>query len=242
MVRAILRRMGYDIVRCSNALTAFPPDFDPSDVDLCRSIAPFTFTTPERIYALTNAVKYIVTNNIPGVIVECGVWRGGSMMTVAHTLLQLGDTRRHLYLFDTYEGMTPPTEKDVMFDGRRASDLLSNLTKEDKLWAVCSLEEVQANLYSTAYPREKIHFVKGRVESTIPSEAPDTISLLRLDTDWYESTKHEMVHLYPRLSTGGVIIIDDYGHVLGSREATEEYIRENNIRLLLTRIDYTGRI
>jgi hypothetical protein len=234
--------MGYDIVRCSNALSAFPPDFDQSVVDLCRSIAPFTFTTPERIYALTNAVKYVVTNDIPGVIVECGVWRGGSMMTVARTLLQLGDTSRHLYLFDTYEGMTPPTEKDVMFDGRRASDLLSNLTKEDKLWAVCSLEEVQANLYSTAYPREKIHFVKGRVESTIPSEVPDTISLLRLDTDWYESTKHELVHLYPRLSKGGVIIIDDYGHVQGCREATEEFIRENNIRLLLNRIDYTGRI
>src|SRR6266508_6313262 len=120
MVRAILRRMGYDIVRCSNALTAFPPDFDPSDVDLCRSIAPFTFTTPERIYALTNAVKYVVTNNIPGVIVECGVWRGGSMMTVARTLLQLGDTSRDLYLYDTFEGMPKPTEKDVSYGGEVA--------------------------------------------------------------------------------------------------------------------------
>lgn len=242
MMRSVLRGMGFDIVRCANAVRAFPPDFSRDDVDLCRRIAPFTVTTPERIAALTNAVKYIARNDIPGDIVECGVWKGGSMMAVALTLLHLGGASRHLYLFDTYEGMTQPTEKDVMPDGRLASTLLSNAGKEDKLWAVCPLEEVKANLYGTSYPKEKIHFVKGRVESTIPSESPDTIALLRLDTDWYESTKHELAHLFPRLSQGGIIIIDDYGHFKGCREATDEYIRDNGIRLFLSRIDYTGRI
>jgi hypothetical protein len=97
-------------------------------------------------------------------------------------------------------------------------------------------------LYGTGYPVHKIHFVQGRVEETIPACAPDPISLLRLDTDWYASTKHELVHLFPRLSHGGVIIIDDYGHWKGSREACDEYFRSNGIPILLNRIDYTGRI
>jgi O-methyltransferase len=76
----------------------------------------------------------------------------------------------------------------------------------------------------------------------LPEFAPECISLLRLDTDWYESTRHELIHLFSRISKGGVIIIDDYGHWKGAREAVDEYIRENNIKILLNRIDYTGRI
>jgi hypothetical protein len=97
-------------------------------------------------------------------------------------------------------------------------------------------------MYETGYDREKISFVKGKVEETIPDNAPQSISLLRLDTDWYESTRHELIHLYPRLSHGGVIIIDDYGHWLGARKAVDEYIEQNNLCLLLNRLDYTGRI
>jgi hypothetical protein len=95
---------------------------------------------------------------------------------------------------------------------------------------------------STGYPSDLINYVEGKVEETIPVNAPDQISLLRLDTDWYESTKHELIHLYPRLVEGGVLIIDDYGHWQGARRAVDEYIEENNLPLLLCRIDYTGRI
>ena len=80
------------------------------------------------------------------------------------------------------------------------------------------------------------------MEDTIPKKAPQMISLLRLDTDWYESTRHELIHLFPRIAPFGVIIIDDYGHWQGVREAVDEYIRENNIKILLNRVDYTGRI
>jgi hypothetical protein len=82
----------------------------------------------------------------------------------------------------------------------------------------------------------------GKVEDTIPADIPEKIALLRLDTDWYESTKHELIHLFPRLQKGGVLIIDDYGFWKGARKAVDEYFAENNIQILLNRIDDTGRM
>ncbi len=104
------------------------------------------------------------------------------------------------------------------------------------------LAEVKGIIGSVGYPADRVHYVKGKVEATIPGVAPQTIAMLRFDTDWYESTRHELVHLYPRLSPGGVIIIDDYSDWAGARQATDEYLEQNNVRLLLNRIDYTGRI
>ncbi len=222
----------------------FPPDFSQDDIDIIEAVIPYTMTSPERIFALIQSVKYIVQNNICGDIVECGVWRGGSMMAVAQTLARLKDDKRHLYLFDTFEGMTEPTDKDMDFTGNQASRLLENTVKEDEtsLWCCASIDSVQSILESVGYDTQKIHLIKGRVENTLPSKAPQNISLLRLDTDWYESTRHELIHLFPRLSLGGVIIIDDYGFWKGSRLATDEYIDQNNVRILLNRIDETGRI
>ena len=156
----------------------------------------------------------------------------------------MNDDNRHLYLFDTFEGMTKPTDKDIDYTGAAASILLKNSVKSDEssFWCYAPLESVEKNLQKTGYDNEKIHFIKGKVEETIPDKAPKTISLLRLDTDWYESTRHELIHLFPRLSTGGVIIIDDYGFWKGSRLATDEYIRQNNVNILLNRIDESGRI
>jgi hypothetical protein len=101
---------------------------------------------------------------------------------------------------------------------------------------------VQRAVRSTGYDPGKIHLIKGKVEDTVPGAAPTKIALLRLDTDWYESTRHELEHLFPRLSPGGVIIIDDYGHWQGARRATDEFLAQHNIPLLLNRIDYTARI
>jgi predicted O-methyltransferase YrrM len=104
------------------------------------------------------------------------------------------------------------------------------------------MEDVAEALRTTGYDQRRVHLIKGKVEDTVPGAAPETIALLRLDTDWYESTRHELEHLFPRLSPGGVIIIDDYGHWQGARRATDEYLQQNRIRLLLNRIDYTARI
>ncbi len=222
----------------------FPPDFTQDDIETILAVQAYTMTSRERIFSLIQAVKYVVNNDIKGDIVECGVWRGGSMLAVALTLCKIEDRIRHLYLFDTFEGMTEPTHKDMDFRGEPASNLLEKSAQEDEtsLWCYAPIESVKKTLQSAGYDNEKIHFVKGRVEDTIPEQSPKTISILRLDTDWYESTKHELVHLFPRLSIGGVIIIDDYGYWKGSRLATDEYIQENNLKLLLNRIDDTGRV
>lgn len=221
---------------------AFPRDFDQADTELCLHVSPYTMTSPERIFALARSVEYVTGRAIPGAIVECGVWRGGSMMAAALTLLRLGVNDRDLYLFDTFEGMTEPTEHDVKHSGKRASDLLAGANKDSNIRGVAPLEQVREAVLGVGYPPERIHFVKGPVEETLPAEAPNAIALLRLDTDWYSSTRHELEHLYPRLSPGGVLILDDYAFWQGARQAVDEYFATTGEPLLLNRIDDEARI
>lgn len=94
---------------------------------------------------------------------------------------------------------------------------------------------------NTGYDPAKLIFVKGKVEETLPESAPEKIALVRLNTDWYESKRHELVQLYPRVSAGGVLIIDDYGHWLGSQKATDEYFMKDQTPVFLNRIDYAER-
>jgi O-methyltransferase len=219
-----------------------PVDFDETDKELCRRVAPYTMTTPPRLYALARAVEYVVARRIHGAFVECGVWRGGSMMAIALTLQRLGVDDRPLYLFDTFSGMTPPGEEDVKHTGERAADMLAASNRDSDDWAIAALDDVRSNVLGVGYPEQNIHFVEGAVEETLPAKAPADIALLRLDTDWYASTKHSLVHLYPRLSPGGVVIVDDYAYWQGARKAVDEYIAEHELPLLLNRIDYTARI
>jgi hypothetical protein len=219
------------------------PDIEPWVEQIIERVRPFTMTSSERISALCHAVRYIAKHGIPGDIVECGVWRGGSVMAAALTLQAEHDISRALHLFDTFAGMPPPSAVDrAAQSGRTAASLLAEADSSSDLWALAPINDVRANLESTNYPVDRIRLIKGRVEDTIPREAPAEIALLRLDTDWYESTRHELIHLYPKLSIGGVLIVDDYGHWEGARRAVDEYIRDNSLAILLHRIDYTGRI
>lgn len=219
-------------------------DVSPADLAILRRAAPFTMTSVARQVALLDAVRYVVQRGVAGGFVECGVWRGGSAMIVALALEQLGVRDRDIHLFDTFEGMTPPTDVDTSLDGQSAREQLDTQSKGDasSVWCCASLDEVRENMASTGYPSERVHFVPGPVERTIPDAAPTAISLLRLDTDWYESTRHEMHHLFPRVSPAGVLIIDDYGHWRGARKAVDEHLLEQPTRYLMHRIDYTGRL
>ncbi|HST82971.1 MAG TPA: TylF/MycF/NovP-related O-methyltransferase, partial [Kineosporiaceae bacterium] len=219
----------------------FPNDFDAELSEIIRSVRPFTMTSNDKLHALISATRYLVKHQIAGDIVECGVWRGGSMHAVARTLDSAGDHSRELYLLDTFEGMPPPTEKDVRLDGQTAQALLDAGTKEQTIWAYATLEDVQAGFETVPYPSEKVHYVKGKVEETVPEFTPAAIALLRLDTDWYDSTRHELEHLYPRLVSGGVLIIDDYGTWQGSQLATDEFLAKTDARLLMVRAG-RGRI
>lgn len=223
---------------------SYPMDMDREVVDTIIGVKDYTMTSVDRLNGLCEAVRYITSAGIEGDVVECGVWRGGSMMAVAKSLSKFGDQSRHLHLFDTFSGMSEPTEEDVSVGGEMADDLMKVESKDDptSVWCVSPLEDVQNNMRQTGYPDDKVHFHKGMVEETIPQNAPEKISLLRLDTDWYESTRHEMEHLFPRLTDGGVLIIDDYGHWEGARRAVDEYLQQHRIGLMLHRLDYTGRI
>jgi hypothetical protein len=243
-LRGWMRKLGVDIVRYDGNAAPLPVDFDAKAIETIARVRSYTMTSPERLYALIQAVRYVAAASIPGDIVECGVWRGGSMMAAARTLLECGDVSRHLYLFDTFEGMSAPGARDVGVDGQAASELLRSQDRNDpgSAWCYASVEDVQSAMARSGYDAARVHFLKGKVEDTIPAQAPARIAILRLDTDWYESTRHELEHLYPRLSPGGVLIIDDYGHWAGCRQAVDEYFASRKLHALLNRVDYTGRI
>jgi len=165
-------------------------------------------------------------------------------MAAALRLLDHGVTTRDLYLFDTFAGMTPPTDADAKASGGTSVSIerqWSELQRGDHNdWCYASLDEVRSNLLSTGYNPARLHFVKGPVEVTLPDAAPDEIALLRLDTDFYESTRHELEHLFPRLHSRGLLIIDDYGGWAGARRAVDGYFAESPV--YLARIDGTGRV
>jgi len=240
-----------DLIQSEEFLRNYGPTLGIVTEDMTREVSfleiyqkcrDFTITSMEKMYALYKAVEYVVKQRIPGDILECGVWKGGSCMLAAYTLLLLQNTERPIYLYDTFAGMTEPTGHDVRFDGAAAPSLWAERKGQQNrsLWWDCSLAEVRDNLLATGYPSERLHFVEGPVERTIPDTAPERIAVLRLDTDWYQSTLHELRHLYPRLSPGGVLIIDDYGWWSGSRKATDQYWEENRISMLLCRVDSSG--
>lgn len=238
--------MGFEVRRIAKtSRRGYPPDIaeEKEFIEIYKKCKPYAMTSIERMYSLYKAVEYIAKNKIPGDIVECGVWRGGSAMFMAYTLLSMKETERRIYLYDTYKGMTAPSELDISFDNEPAkNEYLANVEKDFNKWCYAPIDDVKGNLFSTGYPKEKLIFVEGDVKNTIPGIIPGKISLLRLDTDWYELTHHELYHLFPRLSILGVIIVDDYGHWKGARKAVDKYFKENNITILLHRIDYTGRI
>jgi O-methyltransferase len=238
LIRRVLGQFGFDISREDSRL--LEPEFQ-RILAKCR---PFTMASRERLYAVFQAVQYISRNKIPGDIVECGVWRGGASMVAALALIAENDTSRRLWLYDTFAGMTTPTDEDVhRWAGENARGSWARFQRaEHNDWCYASLEEVKKNLFSTRYPKDQIEFIKGDVAATLDGGGPDRISVLRLDTDWYDSTKIELETLYPRLSAHGVLIVDDYGVWDGARKAIDEYLESKNIKMLLQRTDYTGRM
>lgn len=242
IIKAALDRAGWELTRADDRESQALADLSEADRAIVRRVTPYTMTGLERRASLIGAVDHIVRHRIEGDIVECGVWRGGSMMTVALALMARGDTSRHLYLYDTFEGMSEPTAADKALSGESAQAQLERTTRDHPLWAVAGFEDVQANLASTGYPAERIHYVRGKVEDTIPRTLPQRIALLRLDTDWYESTRHELQHLYPLLARHGMLLIDDYGHWQGARQAVDEYFANAAEPVFLHRVDYTARL
>lgn len=237
LLKRVPERFGYELRR------ARPLDMDADFWPIQKHAASLGGPSVERNFALHNAVRYIAASGIPGDFVECGVHRGASCAVMALTLKALGVSDRRIYMYDTYAGMAEPTEKDVDVHNTPARvEWQASQQGDHNQWAYCPLPQVQANMRATGYPFDRFVFVQGKVEDTIPATLPQQIAILRLDTDWYESTWHEMVHLFPRLVNRGVLLIDDYGAWKGAREAVDKYLAEQRVPMLLNRVDSTGRI
>lgn len=243
ILQNIIKKTGYTLVKSSD--NNYPDIKEKEFWDYYTLCKPYTMTSIERMYALYSATDYVLKNEIEGDFVECGVWRGGSAMLIAMMLQHRNITNRKIHLFDTFEGMTAPSSFDFSFSGENASELLSKNTDEsgNPAWCLADINDVQNNMQKTGFSAANLVYVKGKVEDTLPLHKPNSpIALLRLDTDWYESTKHELNVLYPIVSLHGVLIIDDYGHWEGCRKAVDEYISQHNLTILLNRVDYTGRV
>jgi O-methyltransferase len=205
-----------------------PVEFSKADAEVVRFVLDnrLTMGSRQRLVATVKACKHAVEAGIDGDFVECGVWRGGHAIAAKLTFENAGSDKK-VWLFDTFTGMTRPTEVDTTrFSDKPAAQWFEEARKAEHVdWCFASLEDVRSNFEKARADVSGVRFVAGDVRETLADEAnlPPAISVLRLDTDFYDSTKAELETLYPRLSTGGSLLIDDFGHWDGARRAVEEY-------------------
>jgi len=238
----ILGKMGPEIRALPNMEISFPVEASLFERELISRASKYSMTGIVRMWALIQAFKHVQENDILGDYVECGVWKGGNLILLSG-LQESIDTKRTIYGFDTFSGMTTPTNHDVDYRGNFASEMMQSETKidgENSIHAAASLALVNINLLENNAKNVKL--IEGDVAVTLsqPKNLPKKIALLRLDTDWYESTKVELETLYPLLEPGGVLIIDDYGHFSGARKAVDEYFKDQDIWMHY--VDYTCRL
>ena len=209
---------------------------------ILNTSAKFSMTGFDRMFFLIKAIEHIKNNNVKGDFVECGVWRGGNLILFQKMMEKL-KIKKKIFAYDTFEGMTEPTVHDVM--------LIANKANAKKIWdknpnkiiklAECSIDQVKENYKKNTQKNKNLICIKGPVEKTLKiiKNLPKKISILRLDTDWYESTKIELDVLFPRLEKNGILIIDDYGVWKGAKKATDKYFK--NKTKTMFKIDITGR-
>jgi O-methyltransferase len=199
-------------------------------------VSPLTMTSKERITELYNSLEWIRKEKIQGDFVECGVWKGGNILGIMEYLQYHQMSDRRVWLYDTFQGMTEPTEKDIDHKGEKAINILESVK------CYSPLQEVKSALNTSNFPESNTMIIQGDVLDTLQvnENLPKKIALLRLDTDWYESTKMELEILYPLVETDGVLIVDDYGHWQGSKLATDEYFQNRKSKIDFKQIDYTG--
>ncbi len=234
IARRTLKLLGYYISLPSPAMQF--PELSSEDLSFIREVhgSSITFTSFESLATLAICCKYISEGKVKGDFVEAGVWRGGSSI-VAKKML---GANRNYYLFDTFSGMTEPGWKDKRVGSTDSDAVLrkwqDSKTKNASSWDYASLEEVKNNFIKFKELDSSVRFIEGDVRKTLFQESlPTEISILRLDTDFYDSTLIELQVLWPRLVLGGILILDDYGHWDGARAAVDEYFQKYEIKNVL---------
>ena len=245
-IRRRLKRSRVGTALAHADIQALFPEATTAEIEILLGVKPYTMASWEGLWAVVQSVRYVHGRGIAGDFVECGVWRGGSSMAAAMAFALAGDTGRTLHLFDTFAGMNRPTGDDrVVGSGEQtmAKWMQTRTADDSSTWCQASMEDVLVNLARTSYPPERIRLIRGKVEDTlrVAAHIPDRIAILRLDTHWYESTRAELETLFARVTTGGVVIFDDYDHWVGAKKAIDEFLATQP-PYLLNRIDDAGRL
>lgn len=245
LIKSTLNSFGYEIRRVNPKV--WPVELSKAEREIINYVMSkqLTMVSYEGVWATVMACKYVIDGDIEGDFVECGVWRAGNSILAAE-MFRLYNSDKKIWLFDTFKGMTAPTNLDVLAStGKSAKNKYDADQKEaHNDWCYASLQEVRGN-FSSRGLISNICYVEGDVCQSLDIgsvELPSKICVLRLDTDWYESTKKELEVLYPKLSIGGCLIIDDYGHWSGSKKATDEYFEKHQNRPFFQYTDYSGRM
>ena len=178
---------------------------------------------------LQQCIEAILDENVAGDLIETGVWRGGSCIFMRAVLAAYGAQGRNVFVADSFEGLPPANPAQYPADA-------DNLAQLNWLFAV-SQAEVEANFRNYGLLDEHVIFLKGWFKDTLPQAPIETLALLRLDGDLYESTMQGLQHLYPKLSVGGYCIVDDYYHFACCRTAVDDYRAQYGIQSALTRVD-----
>lgn len=190
-----------------------------------------TLLSIERLNNIQACVEDTILNNIPGDLIETGVWQGGAVILMK-AILKANNSDKVVWCADSYQGLPK-------ISGNYAEDQeISWLADVEELKV--SLEEVQKNFLDYGLLDKNVNFLKGWFKDTLPHAPIEKLAVLRLDGDYYESTMDALVHLYPKLSIGGYIIIDDYGHFPACAKAVNDYRNANSINEDIKWIDYTG--
>ena len=247
LIKKILSKFGYRIESLDswyNRQENFLSEIEKQDSNFLKQINKYTMTTPANHWAIIQAINHINKYKVEGDLVECGIYKGGNIILFDY-LNNKFSLKKKIYAYDTFDGMTEPGIHDKDLKNKSAKLTKLNYENNNMKWCYSTLDEVKKNI--SKFNRNisiSFKFIKGDVENTLNDQnnLPQKISLLRLDTDFYNSTKKELEVLYPRLEKNGILIIDDYGHWQGARKAVDEYFETKNNFFWFHRIDYASRL
>lgn len=258
-IRLLVGSLGYEIRRKESVIPQSEQPFQGYDleqearenIELVRS---YTMVPYAGLVTLYQQVVFCETQGTPGDFVECGTWNGGAVGLMALGNLKHGSTRRHIHLFDSFKGVPEPDES---IDGKKAVQQVLSVGggTKGRLVSVEGFYEkladgvgtLEANKYLletiVGYDPCFLHYHEGWFQDTLPKVAPQigSIAILRLDGDWYASTKVCLQYLYDRVVGGGFVIIDDYGCYEGCKRAIDEFMKQEGIQVFLNHIDSERR-
>jgi hypothetical protein len=186
----------------------------------------------KRLDNLQRLVEEVLADDVPGDFIETGVWRGGASILMRAVLKAHGVTDRKVWLADSFKGLPPPSPEQYPQD---AGDTLYT-----HAFLAVSLDQVRQNFAAYDLLDEQVCFLEGWFKDTLPHAPVKRLAIARLDGDMYQSTMDGLTHLYPRVSPGGFVIIDDYGCIPACKEAVTDYRRMHGIIDAIHEVDWTG--